>query len=91
MPNNIRVNRIIIESKGFLLIFPKRYFYPYEKYHSTLKHACVLAEKLNVKNLLLYHTEDKTLKDRKWLYIEEGSKCYHGNIFVSNDLETIEL
>ena len=28
-------------------------FDPYEKHHSTVKDACELAEKLNVKNLLL--------------------------------------
>ena len=53
--------------------------------------ACELAERLNIKNLLLYHTEDKNLTDRKRLYLEEGSKYYHGKLFVPDDLESLEM
>ena len=53
--------------------------------------ACELAEKLNIRNLLLYHTEDKNLDARKKLYLEEGSCYYHGNLFIPDDLESVEL
>ena len=43
-------------------------FHPYEKSHSTAKDACQTAEKLGVKNLVLYHTEDKNLARRRELY-----------------------
>lgn len=66
-------------------------FKPYEKHHSTVKDACELAERLGVENLLLYHTEDHNIKNRKELYTAEGRRYFHGNIFVPNDLETIEL
>ena len=66
-------------------------FHPYEKSHSTVKDAAITAERLGVKNLLLYHTEDKNIADRKSLYLAEGRKYFNGNIFVPNDLETIEL
>ncbi len=66
-------------------------FKPYEKHHSTVKDACELAERLGVENLLLYHTEDKNIKNRKKLYTLEGLKYYHGNLFVPDDLEVIEL
>ncbi|MCI6858628.1 MAG: MBL fold metallo-hydrolase [Eubacterium sp.] len=66
-------------------------FHPYEKHHSTVKDACELAEKLNVKNLLLYHTEDKNIKNRKKLYEEEGKKYFHGNLYVPDDLEKIKI
>ena len=56
-----------------------------------MKDACELAEKLNVKNLLLYHTEDKNLPDRARIYKEEGTQYYHGNLFVPDDLECLEL
>ena len=36
-------------------------FRPYEKHHSTVRDACVLAEKLSAKHLVLWHTEDKDL------------------------------
>lgn len=41
--------------------------------------------------MILYHTEDKKLPDRARLYKEEGSQYYHGNLFVPDDLESIEL
>ena len=66
-------------------------FRPYEKRHSTAKDAAELAEKLGVKNLLLYHTEDKNILKRKELYTAEAEKYFHGNIFVPEDLETLEL
>lgn len=66
-------------------------FDPYEKHHSTVKESCELAQDLNVKNLILYHTEDKNIKNRKALYKEEGSNYYKGNLYIPDDLETIYL
>ena len=77
--------------EAFCLYGERDLFHPYEKHHSTVKDACRLAEKLQVRNLLLYHTEDKNLAQRKKLYLEEGSREYHGNLFVPDDLESIEL
>lgn len=47
--------------EAFCLYSQAAVFDPYEKHHSTVKDACQLAQRLNVKNLLLYHTEDKKL------------------------------
>ena len=66
-------------------------FHPYEKHHSTVKDACQLAEELNVKYLLLYHTEDKNISRRKELYTEEGRQYYKGNLWIPDDLETYKL
>lgn len=66
-------------------------FHPYEKHHSTVKDACELAQKLNIRNLILYHTEDKSFPMRKELYLAEGKQYYTGNLFVPDDLEEIEL
>ena len=66
-------------------------FKPYEKHHSTARDACELAENLGVKNLILYHTEDKTFENRKALYTADGDTVFRGNIFVPDDLEVIEL
>ena len=63
-------------------------FHPYEKHHSTVKNACEFAEELHVKNLLLYHTEDRNLLHRKELYYEEGRKYFSGNLLIPDDLET---
>ena len=53
--------------------------------------AYYIAEQLGVKNLILYHTEDKNIARRKQLYTEEGRKYFHGNLYVPEDLEKIEL
>ena len=66
-------------------------FHPYEKHHSTAKDASELAELLGVKNLILYHTEDKNILKRQEMYLAEGRKFYHGNLYVPEDLDVIEL
>jgi ribonuclease Z len=53
-----------------------------------VKNACEFAEELHVKNLLLYHTEDRNLSHRKELYYEEGRKYFSGNLLIPDDLET---
>ena len=45
-------------------------FKPYEKHHSTVKDACQTAEKLDIKNLILWHTEDKNISKRQALYLD---------------------
>jgi ribonuclease Z len=77
--------------EAFCLYSQKDIFKPYEKHHATVKDACENASKLGVKNLILYHTEDKNIDKRKELYIEEGKNYFHGNIMVPDDLEIIEL
>lgn len=66
-------------------------FKPYEKHHSTVRDACQLAQSLGVSNLILYHTEDRNLANRKSLYYEEGSRYYSGNLYIPEDLESFVL
>ena len=66
-------------------------FKPYEKHHSTAKDACELAERLGVKNLVLYHTEDRNIAHRKELYTEEGRKYFSGKLYIPEDMEVLEL
>ena len=56
-----------------------------------MKDACELAESLGVKNLVLYHTEDQNIAERKTLYFEEGQKYFSGALYVPDDLDTIAL
>lgn len=77
--------------EAFCLYSEADIFKPYEKHHSTVKEACLLAEQLGVPNLLLYHTEETHLNHRKQLYVSEGSAYYHGNLFVPDDLEIFEI
>ncbi len=77
--------------EAFCLYEERDKFEPYKKNHTTVKEAGELAEKMKVKNLLLYHTEDENILNRKRLYTEEAMKYYKGNIFVPDDLESIVL
>ena len=77
--------------EAFCLYRDRDIFKPYEKHHSTVKDACELAAELNVDNIILYHTEDRNLKNRKKLYLEEGEKYFSGKIYVPYDLETITI
>lgn len=77
--------------EAFCLYSQSDVFKPYEKNHSTVKDACECAQELGVKNLILYHTEDRNIANRKALYTQEGKAYFHGALFVPNDLETIEL
>lgn len=77
--------------EAFCLYSQADIFNPYEKHHSTVKDACELAERLGVKNLILYHTEDKNLENRKKLYMQEGTQNYHGSLWIPDDLETFSL
>ena len=73
--------------EAFCLYAEADKFKPYEKHHSTVKEACQLAEELGFPNLLLYHTEETHLKERKELYTAEGQEYYHGNLYVPDDME----
>lgn len=90
-------NRIFAEdadylmSEAFCLYADRDEFHPYEKHHSTALDAARLAEELNTRNLILYHTEDKTIKTRKENYTAEARSVFNGHIYVPDDLETIEL
>ena len=77
--------------EAFCLYADRDTFKPYEKCHSTALDAGKLAAELDVKNLILYHTEEKTLATRKETYAKEASENYKGRIFVPDDLEEIEL
>ena len=78
-------------SEAFCKYADRDRFKPYEKNHSTVKEASELAESLGAKNLVLYHTEDKTIATRKADYTAEAKAYYRGTIYVPDDLESIAL
>lgn len=64
---------------------------PRQKNHDTVKSASIKAQKLGVKNLVLWHTQENLGKDRKELYTKEAKENFNGNVYVPNDLEEIIL
>lgn len=77
--------------EAFCLYEERERFQPYEKHHSTVKDACELATSLGVKHLVLWHTEDKDLVNRKERYLAEGRKSYKGDLAIPYDLEVLSL
>ena len=69
----------------------KEIFKPHEKNHSTVKDVCVKMKPLGIKNLLVWHTKDNDIENRKELYTSEAKNYYDSNFYVPNDLDKIEL
>lgn len=84
-------NADYVMHEAFCLDSEENIFHAYEKNHSTVKSACEVMEKLNVKNLILYHTEDSHGAEKKELYTKEGIKYFNGNLIVPDELEEIEI
>lgn len=74
--------------EAFCLDSEESIFGAYEKNHSTVKSTSIEMNKLNIKNLILYHTED-THKNKKELYTKESKYYFDQNVIVPNDLEEI--
>lgn len=77
--------------EAFCLYEDRDSFHPYEKHHSTALDAARLAEGLDVRNLILYHTEDKTLPSRRMRYTAEAQGVFSGRVVVPDDLEAVVL
>lgn len=77
--------------EAFCLYSEREWFSPYEKHHSTVRDVCQAAEKFQVENLILMHTEDSHIRDRKRLYKEEGEAVFSGKLWVPDDGESIHV
>lgn len=71
-------------------------FHAYEKKHATVKEACEEAVRMQVKNAVLWHLEDKTDKRiRKQKYLSETQKWLGSKdtpkIYVPDDGDVIDL
>ena len=64
---------------------------PHEKNHSTVKDVAITMNKLNIKNLLLWHCIDNNIENRKELFTKETKEHFQGNVYVPDDLDEIEL
>jgi ribonuclease Z len=79
----------LLMSEAFCLYEERDIFKPYEKHHSTALDAGELAQRLGVRGLLLYHTEDSGLAARKVRYSMEAGLKFQGSIYVPDDGEKI--
>jgi len=77
--------------EAFCLDGDKDRFKPYEKHHATVRDEAMLAERLGVRRLVLWHTEDSCLDTRKELYTKEARQFFGGDVYIPDDLERIIL
>lgn len=77
--------------EAFCLDSEENIFHAYEKNHSTVKTASEVMNSLEVKNLILYHTEDSHKDKRKELYLKEGKGNFKGTIYVPDEFDVIEF
>lgn len=77
--------------EAFCLLEHADRFKPYEKHHSTAADAAKLAQSLAIAHLVLWHTEDRHIAQRKALYTAEARAYYAGDVYVPDDLDVIEL
>jgi len=80
-----------VTHEAFCLDREENVFHAYEKNHSTALSAAKIMNELDVKNLILYHTEESHGRDRKALYLEEAQSVFNGNVIVPDELEVIQL
>lgn len=77
--------------ESFCLETESEKYKPREKNHDTVKSASIKAKNLNVKNLVLWHTQENLGEKRKETYTKEARENFTGNVYVPNDLEEIIL
>ena len=69
--------------EAFCLEADAESFKPFEKAHTTVKRAAATAREMGVENLVLYHSEDSTIENRKTLYTAEAKEEFDGQITVA--------
>lgn len=88
--NRVR-NADYVAHEAYCLNQEEERFHAYEKNHSTVLSASQVMENLQVKNLILYHTEESHGASRKELFQEEAKTVFSGNVIVPDDLEEIKI
>lgn len=66
-------------------------YHPHPIQHSTVKDAAECANRLHIGTLILHHTEDEHLAQRKQLYTEEARQHFGGDVWVPYDLDVFLL
>lgn len=77
--------------EAFCLYDDRDTFKPYEKHHCTTKDVGEMAQRLLPKHVVVYHTEDTDLTNRKIRYTAEVRESFDGDVYVPDDLENICL
>lgn len=66
-------------------------YHPHRISHSTVRDAAETAADLGVPHLILFHSEDQNLNERKRLNIAEAQEVFRGVVSAPDDLDRIPL
>lgn len=78
-------------AEAFCLERDRDRFHPERINHGTVSDTARIAQAFGVKNLIIYHSEDSDLANRKNRYCTEASGLFAGAVFVPDDLEIIGI
>lgn len=81
----------LLLSEAFCLESDEARMHAHEYRHQTVKECAEIAQALQVKKLLIWHTEDETYGKRRELYRKEAAAYYKGEIIVPEDGEILML
>lgn len=77
-------------SEAYCLHADRDIYKPYERSHVTSLDAGNLAQEMGVRNMVIYHTADYG-SDRRDRMTQEAASVFSGNIYVPEDMESIQL
>ncbi|MEE0979325.1 MAG: MBL fold metallo-hydrolase [Muribaculaceae bacterium] len=78
-------------AEAFCLESDRNKFHPERICHGTVKDTASMAQELGVENLVIYHTEDSEVANRKKRYGAEATLYFKGTVYVPDDLEIIHI
>lgn len=85
-------NTDLLLLEAYCLEKDREYYHPKKIHHNTVKMSAESAERLNVKKLVLYHTEDETTYlNRTKLYLKEARTYYRNEVVIPLDNEKMIL
>ena len=64
--------------EAFCLESEREKYQPEKIHHCTVKETACIARSMQVRNLVIYHTVDNALNNRKQEYIKEARQYYCG-------------
>lgn len=89
-PSSVKGSDWLI-AEAFCLESDRNKFHPERICHGTVKDTASMAQELEVDNLVIYHTEDSEVANRKKRFSAEASLYFKGAIYVPDDLEIIDV
>ena len=90
--NKYAVKADLLLLEAYCLDSQSNIYNPEKMNHNTVKKSAICANNLEVKKLLIYHTEDNTTYGkRQVLYYNEAKNYFSGEVLVPNDYDVLDI